>query len=254
MTIAITRAVSPALDRCELTYLAREPLDPLKAAAEQRAYEACLAGLGLEVVSLPPEPDLPDSVFVEDPAVVVDEVAIMARMGAVSRRGESVSLAKALESYRPLRWITEPGTLEGGDVVRAGRRLLVGLSPRSNREGIRQLAELTRPCGYTVEAVGIRNCLHLKSACCPLGSGTLMVNREWVDPEPLRDFHLVDVPAAEPSAADVLTVGDTVLLPANFPETAAMLRRLGWKVQPLDVSELQKAEAGVTCLSILFEK
>jgi dimethylargininase len=253
VTLAITRAVSPALDKCELTYLQRQPIDPAKASRQQRHYERCLTAMGIEVVSLPAQPDLPDSVFVEDPAIVVDEVAVIARMGAASRRGESESMAETLERYRPLRWMAEPATLDGGDVVRAGRKLFVGLSPRTNQEGVRQLAGFLAPFGYSVEPVEIRDCLHLKTGCCSLGDGRLLVNRAWVDTTPLRDFELVDVPADEPWAADVLAIGGTVILPASFPQTAAMLDRLGFRVQPVDVSELQKAEAGVTCMSVLLE-
>jgi dimethylargininase len=253
MAIAITRAVSPALQRCELTYLERQPIDAARAAAQHRDYEECLRSLGIQVVSLPAEPELPDSVFVEDPAVVVDETAVITRMGAASRRAEAESLAKALERYRPLRWMREPATLEGGDIVRVGRMLLAGLSPRTNREGIRQLADFVAPYGYSVEPVEIRDCLHLKTACCTLADGSLLVNRGWVDTSALRGFELIDVAAAEPWAADVLAIGQTILIPANYPETARLLTARGWSVQSLDVSELQKAEAGVTCMSVLLD-
>ena len=136
---AITRGVSPAINRCELGFLPRQEIDVEKASAQHQAYEACLRDLGVAVVSLPPEPDLPDSMFVEDPAVVVDEVAVMTRMGAASRRGEAATLAPVLARYRPLRWMKEPGTLEGGDVLRLGRTLYVGLSARTNQ------ARLVRP-------------------------------------------------------------------------------------------------------------
>jgi dimethylargininase len=218
---------------------------------QHRRYELCLASMGLVVVPLPPEPDLPDSVFVEDPAVVVDELAVMTRMGVESRRRESELLAQALEIYRPLNWIEPPGTLEGGDVVRAGRRIFVGRSQRTNAEGILQLDELLNFCEYSVTPVDVRGCLHLKSACCALDSGTLLVNRDWIDVEALEGFRLVDV--EEPWAADVLAVGETVLMPAGFPETRRKIQTLGWKVETVDVSELQKAEAGVTCMSLIFE-
>jgi len=154
---------------------ARE-IDVQKAAAQHDEYEALLAGLGLRVVSLEPEPDLPDAVFVEDPAVVVAEVAIMARMGAVSRRPESESVARELARYRPLRWLREPATLDGGDVMHAGSTLYVGASQRTNAEGIRQLAAELEPFGYSVAPVEIRGCLHMKSACCYLGRQTVLAN------------------------------------------------------------------------------
>ena len=176
----------------------------------------------------------------------------MTRMGAESRRGESASLAEACARFRPLRWITEPGTLEGGDVVRIGSRLFVGRSTRSNDAGIAQLARELVPLGYEVRSVEIQSCLHLKSACTYLGRDTLLANRSWVDMGPFGNVRAIHVPPGEPAAADVLGIDDTVIIPASFPETARILDRAGWRVLPIDVSELQKAEAGVTCMSLIF--
>src|SRR5471032_1334756 len=156
MLTAITRSVSPAMNGCELAYLPRVEIDIPKAAEQHRRYEACLRELGVSVISLDAEPEMPDAIFVEDPAVVVDEVAIMTRMGAASRRGESESLAHALEAYRPLRWLREPATLEGDDVMRIGKALYVGLSHRTNRAGIEQLAGELSPLGYSVVPVTVR--------------------------------------------------------------------------------------------------
>jgi dimethylargininase len=253
MLTAITRDVSPALDRCELTYLERQKIDIFKAVEQHRRYRDCLVELGAEVLTLPADPELPDSVFVEDPVVVVDEVAVIARMGAESRRAESAYLAQALARYRPLRQMQAPATLEGGDVVRVGSRLFVGLSGRTNPEGIRQLADHVEPLGYTVTAVEISGCLHLKSACCSLGGDLLLANREWVDADAFAGLRIVNVAESEPGAADVLEIGGALVIPAAFPATAERLARLGRRVVPLDVSELMKAEAGVTCMSVLFE-
>ena len=199
------------------------------------------------------QPEYPDAVFVEDPAIVLDQVAVMTRIGAASRRGESASLAAALTPYRALRWIGEPGTLDGGDVVRIGSTLFVGRSKRTNDAGITQLAQEVAPIAYAVKAVDVRRCLHLKSGCTYLGRGAVLANREWVDLAPFAGYRVIDVPPAEPAAADVLAIGDTVIVPASFPETAGILDRGGWRVLPVDVSELQKAEAGVTCMSLIFE-
>jgi dimethylargininase len=253
MLTAITRAVSPAIHQCEIGFIEREEIDLAKANEQHDRYEALLAELGAKVVSLPAEPDYPDSVFVEDPALVLDEVAIMTRMGAASRRGESESLARAVEAYRPLRWLREPATLEGGDVMRIGRTLFVGVSHRTNRAGIEQLAEEIGPMGYSVVPVEVRGALHLKTACCSLGNGAILANRAWLDCEPFAQFRIVEVAAGEERAANALTVGDAVIIPACFPATAEVLAREGLRVRPLDVSELMKAEAGVTCCSLLFE-
>jgi dimethylargininase len=253
MVTAITRAVSPAINNCEIGFIEREPIDLAKANQQHSWYEALLAELGAKVVSLSAEPDYPDSVFVEDPAVVVDEVAIMTRMGAASRLGESETLARALANYRPLRWLREPATLEGGDVMRIGRTLYVGVSHRTNRAGIQQLAEELAPLGYSVVPVAVRGALHLKTACCSLGNGAILANREWLDLEPLTQFRIVDVAEGEERAANVLCLGGTVILPDAFSRTAEILEREGLRVRMLDVSELMKAEAGVTCCSLILE-
>jgi dimethylargininase len=253
MLRAITRSVSAAMNGCELTYLARVEIDIPKATEQHRRYEECLRDLGVAVVSLPAEPELPDAIFVEDPAVVVDEVAVMTRMGAASRRKESASLAAALSPFRPIRWMQEPATLEGGDVLRAGRTLFVGLSPRTNRTGIAQLAAELEPLGYAIRPVEVHGCLHLKSACTALGARTLLANRAWCDAEAFEGFQIVDVPADEPGGANVLTIGDTAVVPVCFPGTAGMVERVGWKIRTLDISELMKAEAALTCSSLIFE-
>jgi len=253
MLTAITRAVSPGLDRCELEHLDRQEIDIPQAVEQHRRYEDCLRDLGVSVISLPAEPDLPDSMFVEDPAVVVNEVAVMTRMGAASRRGESASLAQALAPFRPLRWMREPATLEGGDVLRMGTALFVGVSARTNADGIAQLAAELERFGYSVRPVKVRGCLHLKSACCPIGDRKILANRDWFDTSAFEGYDIVDVPRHEPRGANVLAIGDTVMVPACFPGTARVLEDLGRQVRMLDISELMKAEAGLTCSSILFE-
>ena len=253
MLVAITRGVSPKIGNCELEYLARVPIDIAKAVDQHRLYEQCLEELGAKVISLPPVPDLPDSVFVEDPAVVVDEIAVMTRMGVESRQGEAESLALALSAYRPLRQIEAPGTLEGGDVIRVGRRLFVGLSHRTNQEGARQVAAILERLGYEVKGVPVRGCLHLKSACCSLGDDAMLINREWVDAGAFSSFRLLDVPPDEPWAANVLPVNGTVLRSAAFPSTGAILEREGYRTRALDISELAKAEGALTCSSLIFE-
>ncbi|HVP00789.1 MAG TPA: arginine deiminase family protein [Bryobacteraceae bacterium] len=251
MLQALTRQVSSTFASCELTYLEREPIDVERAVQQHRAYETALAELGARVFSLPSDDAYPDGVFVEDPAIVLDEVAVIARPGALSRRGEAESIARALEPFRELRRITAPATLEGGDVIRVGKALYVGLSKRTNREGIGQLQETLSLFGYRVIAVDVSGCLHLKSGACWAGGETILANRKWIDTSVFEGLHLLDV--AEPAAADVLPIGGSVLIPASFPRTAEILASAGFRVRPMDVSELRKAEAGVTCMSLLFE-
>jgi dimethylargininase len=249
---AIVREVSSSINDCELSFHVRQPIDVARAIAQHQAYQDCLADLGVRIVSLPAEPELPDAVFVEDPAVVIDEIAIITNMGAPSRRPEAISLANALSLYRPLKFLSEPATLDGGDVLRVGRSIFVGLSQRTNRDGIDQLGERFGPFNYQVEAVKVRGCLHLKSACSYVGRDTVLVNRSWIDTEPLSGFELLDVPEHESGAANALLLNDVVIMPASFPRTRALLEERGFRVRTIDVSELQKAEAGVTCTSLIF--
>ncbi len=251
--IALTRAVSPTLAACELTFLPRERIDIQRAIAQHDAYERALAELGLHVISLPAEADLPDATFVEDPLVVVDEIAIITRMGADSRRPESESLAGAIAPFRRMRRLREPATLEGGDVMRIGRDVFVGLSSRTNESGIAQLSAELEPFSYRVHRIEVLGCLHLKSACCSLGDGKILANPAWLDLSPLREFEIVSVANDEPAAANVLRIGDTVLMPSSFPRTEEILRARGFNIKTVDISELIKAEAAVTCSSVIFE-
>ncbi len=251
--MAITREVSSSINDCELSFHTRQPIDIAKAIAQHKAYQNCLVDLGARIVSLPAEPEFPDAVFVEDPAVVFDEVAIISNMGAPSRRPEAKSLVETLARYRPLKFLVEPATLDGGDVMRIGRRVFVGLSQRTNRSGVDQLKELLRAYDYRVEPVEVRGCLHLKSACSYAGNNTVLINRCCIDPDRLRGFELLNVPEEELAAANALLINDVVIIPASFPRTRALLEKRGFRVQTIDVSELQKAEAGVTCSSLIFD-
>jgi dimethylargininase len=253
MLTAITRAVSPAIVNCELTYVARQPIDPTQARSQHRAYERLLEKLGAHVISLPAEPDLPDSMFVEDPAIVLDELAIVLPLGTKSRQPEAESLAKALALFRKLAHIQPPGAMEGGDVLVIGRTLYVGLTTRTNAEGIRQLAAIVTTHNYKVVSVPVSGCLHLKSAVTYLGKNSLLANRQWFDGTPFATYDWIDVAPAEPHAANALALGGTVIFPGSFPQTRAKIEAAGFHVTPLDISELQKAESGLTCSSLLFE-
>ena len=252
MLLAITRQVSPSINRCELSFHPKEQIDLAKAIVQHQVYEGCLRELGATVISLAAEPELPDAVFVEDAAVVVDEVGVIPVMGAASRRPETESLARALSVYRPLAFMEAAGTLDGGDVMRIGRRVFVGASSRTNGEGIAQLRAVLGRFDYEVTAVEVKRCLHLKSGCSYLGRNSILVNRESVDLKPLVGFELIDVPESEPGAANALPIGDVVIVPAAFPATIARLEARGFSVKAMDVSEFQKAEGGVTCKSIIF--
>jgi dimethylargininase len=223
------------------------------ASQEHAAYESLLVRLGAELRRLPPAPELPDAVFVEDTAVVLEDVAVITRPGAASRRPETASTASVLAAYRPLASIEAPGTLDGGDVLVAGRRLFVGRSSRSDHAGIAQLEQLLRPRGYDVVPVPFEGCLHLKSCVTRVADGLLLLNPRWVDPGHFAGWRTIEVDPSEPQAANALAFGGAVIHPAHFPRTRARLEAEGLRVAPVAMSELAKAEAGVTCCSLIVD-
>lgn len=252
MPIAITRAVSAGIASCELTHLERQAIDLERACAQHRAYEEALVRAGCRVESLPALDDLPDSVFVEDVAVVLDEIAVVTRPGAESRRPEAARIAPVLSNYRRVTFIQPPGTLDGGDVLRLGRRIYVGRSGRSDDSGIEQLRAVAWPYGYTVTAVPVGGCLHLKSAVTEAAPGVVLVNPAWVDATAFGDVRVMEIDADEPYAANGLLVGTRLIYPTSFPRTRLRLEAAGIDVDAIDVSELQKAEGAVTCCSLVL--
>ena len=249
---AITRAVSPALANCELTHLIREAIDARIAAEQHRQYEECLATLGCRIHRLPAEPDLPDSVFVEDTAIVLDELAIITRPGAASRQPETTSIARALAPYRKLVHISAPGTIDGGDVLRIDRTIYVGISGRSNEAGVGQMSSLLEPFGYTVKGVPVAGCLHLKTAVTLVAHDTLLVNPDWVEAQLFGKMRVIETDRSEPFAANALLVGATLIYPAGFPATQKRLEDDRINVVTVTVTELARAEGGVTCCSLIF--
>ncbi len=254
MLMALTREISAAFQACELTHLPRVPIDLDRARAQHAAYEWALVEAGCTVRRLDSGPDMPDAVFVEDIAVMLDEGAVICRPGAESRRAETPLVVEALARHgHSLQHIQAPGTLDGGDVLVIGRQVFVGSSTRTNRAGIDQLARILEPVGYTVRAVPVRGCLHLKSAVTAVAPDTVLMNREWVPADAFASLSLVDIDPQESYAANALALADVVLYPTSCPRTRERLERRGLRVQPIDVDELQKAEGAVTCCSLIFE-
>ena len=253
-SLALTREISPAFERCELTHLARQPIDLVAARAQHAAYEQCLRDEGYAVVRLPSDAHVPDSVFVEDIAVVFDETAIITRPGAESRRLETPAVAEAVRPHRRLDGIEAPGTMDGGDVLTIGRRVFVGESSRTNRSAIDQMARLLGPFGYSIRAVRVKGCLHLKSAVTLVSDDLLLANREWVDLGAFGSIDVVDVDPAEPSAANALRLEDAVIYSTAFPRTRRRMEQRGVRVVGVEVGELAKAEGGVTCCSLLVRR
>ena len=250
--VAITRSPGLALARCELTHLERLPIDVSRALAQHRAYQDVLRGAGIRLLELPEDPSLPDGVFVEDTAVVLDELAVIAAPAPPSRRGEWQAVEAALRSFRPLVRIPDSACLEGGDVVRLGRTLYVGQGGRTGEAGLQALEAIVCSLGYSVVPVRLGGCLHLKSAFSALDGQTLLVNRAWLDASALAGPRLVDAPADESWGPNVLSLPGVMLVSATCPQTVKLLRSLGHPAVALDVSELHKAEGGLTCMSLVF--
>lgn len=253
MDIAITRELSPSLLRCELTHLTREPIDYPRAVAQHQTYCDALVAAGLTVIRLPADPAHPDCCFVEDTAVVLDEVAVIASPGVASRRGETAIIAQTLSRYRPLVHIELPATLEGGDVLKVGRRLLVGRTARTNDAGIAALAAAIAPFGYEVVPVAVAGCLHLKSAVTALDDQeTVLANPALFERAALSGLRILEVAPEEPGAANVLRAGRSLFAHLGFPRTTERLASAGYAVTPIDISEFLKAEAALTCKCLLF--
>jgi len=254
LLIAITREVSPSIRQCELTHMLRQEIDVELARSQHLQYEGVLRDLGCQVRRLSVEPNLPDSVFVEDTAIVLNELAIITRSGAASRREETRNVAEALKEYRTTFHMVSPGTLDGGDVLQIGKTLYVGITSRTNESGIQQLMEFVSPYEYKVEPVQVEGCLHLKSAVTLVREDTLLISRSWVDTKPFGSKEYIDIDPTEPFAANALLVSGELVYPTIFPKTLRRLKDKGISVRVVDVSELQKAEGAVTCCSLIFEE
>ena len=236
-----------------LTHADLGPPDHGKAVEQHAAYVEALRGCGLAVTVLEPDEAYPDSVFIEDTAVLCERTAVVARPGANSRRGEEKTVALVLAGLFPqLEGIRAPGTLEGGDVMRAGDRFFVGLSARTNGDGAQQLAAMLRRHGYEVLFVPLRRVLHLKTGISYLEDNRLLAAGEFLRDPLLSSFAAIPVPTGESYAANSLWVNGRVLVPAGFPGTRKAIEKAGCETVPLDVSEFRKLDGGLSCLSLRF--
>jgi len=253
MRIAITRDISPRFNECEITHIDRTPIDLDVARAQHRQYVDVLKKLGCEVVELPAEADLPDSVFVEDTAFILPETAVITRPGADSRKPETESIIRALSPLKKLIHVQDPATLDGGDVLVMGKNIYVGNSTRSNTNAIKQLNELLNEYGYIVTGIELHDCLHLKSAVSKVDDKTLLLNKNWVDTHHFEKYGLVEIDPSEPYAANCLPIGDSIIYPTSFPSTRAKLEEYDYKIVSVEMDELAKAEGAVTCCSLVIE-
>lgn len=252
MLLAITRDVGPRFNECEITHIDRSPIDVNVAQSQHHGYVQALKEIGCAVLELPAEADLPDSVFVEDTAVVLPDVALITRPGADSRKPETASIVRALRPYRELVFIESTATVDGGDVLVLGKNIYVGMSTRSNQAAVNQMNNLLGKYGYEVNGVEMHDCLHLKTAVTRVDDQTLLINRKWVDIENFEGFDLIDVDESEPFAANCLPINHSIIFPVAFPETGAKLEARGYKLKPVVVDELAKAEGAVTCCSLII--
>ena len=251
--LAITHLPSPRMHLGERTFVEHTSIDRVETLRQHAAYREKLEDLGVSVRALSTNLELPDCAFIEDCAIVLDEIAILASMGTASRAAEPAGIEAALTGIREVKRVGPPATLEGGDVLRVDRTLMVGLSSRTNRAGVTALERIVRRHGYRVVGVPVSGCLHLKTACTALPDGRLLVNPAWLDAKALDEFTKITVPVQEPWAANTLLIGDRVLIPSHHPQTAKTLRRDGLSVDTVEILEFAKAEGGVTCLSILAQ-
>jgi dimethylargininase len=252
MLVAITRAISPRFSECEITHIDRTPINLELARAQHREYEAALSSLGVKIHSLPAESDLPDSVFVEDTALVLDEIAVITRPGADSRKPETESIEKALAPYRKIARIEVPGNVDGGDILRLGKEIYVGLTTRSNQAAIEQMQTALAPFGYKIHGIPVTGCLHLKSAVTQASQDTLLLNPAWVDKKYFPGWKFVDVDPGEPSAGNIVHLPEASIYPAHYPKTQKRLEEAGIRLKIVQATEVTKAEGAVTCCSLIF--
>lgn len=252
MLKAITRAVSRNIGCCELTFRPRECVDYEKAASQHAAYCELLRRRGIEVLNLEACDAHPDCCFVADTAVVLDELAVIARMGALPRRGETSAVEKILSRHREIARIEPPATLDGGDVVCLGKDIFVGCSGRTNPKGIQALAQLVSPFGYHVTLVEVTGSLHLTTACSALDEETVLLNPAWIDDAAFARYDVLTVPDEEPWAANILRFDKTICVEAGSARTLELVAGRYKDVEVVDISEFRKAEGSLSCLSILF--
>lgn len=250
--IAITRPVSQSIQDCELTHMTREPICHDTARHQHEAYVEALRSLGVTIVELQPLHHHPDAVFVEDIAVVLNEVAVLTRPGAASRRGEVDSISEVLQQHRQVERIAAPGTLEGGDVMVAAKTIYVGQSTRSNDDGIAQLRSIAAPHGYDVQGVPVPGALHLKTAATYIGQGMVLANPAWLDVSLFAGLDIIEVHPDEPFAGNAVCINDVLLFPTQFPHTAGRLEARGFRLLRVPSTELAKAEGSLTCKSVIF--
>ena len=249
---AITRGVSSNMDACELTYCSRDNIDLNKAVLQLEQYNELLRTWDVDLVTMPASNSYADCCFVQDTAVVLDEICVIASMGAATRQGEVSEVERLVSPLRKIRRILPPATLDGGDVVQIGKRLYVGHSTRTNARGIVALDRLVEPFGYTVVPVHVNGGLHLTTGCGVINDETVLLNPRWLDAHAFRGLRQLHVPESEPWAANTIRVDNAVCLEDRAPRTLELVQPFAERIDKLDISEFRKAEGSLSCLSLIF--
>jgi dimethylargininase len=247
------RRPSPRLAEGQVTHIDREEMNVSLALTQYEHYLAILERRGYQLVFAQETPHLPDGVFVEDTMFAAGEHLVVTRPGASSRFEEIATIEPLLRELgaKPLA-ISEPHTMDGGDVLVVDRHVFVGVSTRTTLGAVDELRTLLSPFGFTVIAASVTGCLHLKSAITRLPNNELLAVTKWINQSLFTSHGFVVHQAAEDTGGDILCLDQIVVIPANAPRTAQYIRSLGFVVEEIDVSELQKIEAGVTCMSVLL--
>ena len=223
------------------------------AVSQHRAYVDALRTCGLQVIELPPDPDYPDSTFVEDTALLAGDLAIITRPGAPSRRGETLAIESALRATPlSIERIIAPGTVDAGDIKKVGSDFFIGLSTRTNEHGAEQLIDFLRSRNLTGSTVPLANVLHLKSAVSYLENRTLLATSDFANYSKFSEFDLIQVPDDESYAANSLWLNGAVLVAAGFPKTKSAIEVHGYSTIELDMSEFRKLDGGLSCLSLRY--
>ena len=251
---AITRGVSRNMAACELTYRSREQIDLQKAVDQLDQYCDLLRRWDVQLLTIPGSERYPDCCFVQDTAVVLDEVCVIASMGAVSRLGEVSEVERLVSPFRKVKRILSPATLDGGDVVQFGKRIFVGLSKRTNARGIEALGRIVEPFGYTVVPVTVDGGLHLTTGCGVINDETVLLNPRWLNADAFKGLRRLHVPEEEPWAANTIRVKDFVCLEVGADQTMELVQPYTPHIETLDISEFRKAEGSLSCLSLIFRE
>lgn len=249
---AIVRNIPNSFQQCITGFSGKFPIDVTLAQQQHEHYCHTLVDLGLKLVRIEADDYLPDCCFTEDTAIVTDGLGIISFPGTESRHAEIIEMEKALTTYKKIQHIAAPATIEGGDVLKIGKKLFIGHSARTNEEGIKQVAGLVNELGYEVIPVKIHNTLHLKTVCTYLGNNCIIYADGHFDENIFSEYDKIIVPVTESYCANTLAVNGKVLIPKGFPLTRSLIGNKGYSIIELDMSEIEKADGALTCLSVIF--